>query len=302
MSAPGTLVHLPGGPMHVRCRGQGSPTVILDAGLAGCSLDWLPVQHDVATFTRACAVDRPGYGWSAPRAGERSAGTIVQEIEDLLRAARMPGPYVLVGHSFGGLTMRLFAARNREMVRGLVLVDASHTAGLERLPRAYWDAVRRKLRVARGIAPLGVLHLAAALGLVPEARLYARFPLPARRLARRHLCRSTTIVTTCRELDALARSEREVEAAGHLDELPTVVLTSSLTLHPGRDLPRGVSVTEMRAIWRTLQTELLQISSNSRQVIVEQSGHYIPLEQPRVVVQAIREVVALVRRAPVEAT
>jgi pimeloyl-ACP methyl ester carboxylesterase len=283
------------------CRGEGSPTVILDAGLAGCSLDWTLVQHTVATFTRVCAIDRPGYGWSAPRAGERSSGVIVREIEDLLLAAQVPGPYVVVGHSFGGLTMRLFATRNRESVRGLVLVDASHSEGLERLPQAYWDAIRRQLRLARWIAPTGVLHLADALGLIPETRLYARLPGPMSIAARRHFCRARTIRTTLHELDALAVSQRQVAAAGDLGDLPVVILTSSLTLHPDRDLPREVSITEMRQAWRVLQTELLRLSSKSRQVTVDQSGHYIAIERPQAVIQAIGETVQLAGRDPVGA-
>jgi pimeloyl-ACP methyl ester carboxylesterase len=302
MNAPGRLVHLRDGAMHVLCRGNGSPTVILDAGLAGCSLDWALVQEHVAKFTSVCTFDRPGYGWSAPRAGQRSSGVIVREIEELLQAAGVAGPYVVVGHSFGGLNMRLFAARNREAVRALVLVDASHTEGLERLPRAYWDAVRRKLRLARWIAPTGALHLADALGLIPETRLYARFPDSARVPARRHFCRSGTIVTTCRELDALPSSQRQVAAAGTLGQLPVVVLSSVLTLHPDRDLPRAVSARELRRVWQLLQAELLALSTQSRQVLVEESGHYIAIERPQAVVQAIRDTVQHARRAPVEAT
>jgi pimeloyl-ACP methyl ester carboxylesterase len=80
-----------------------------------------------------------------------------------------------------------------------------------------------------------------------------------------------------------------------------VVLTSSLTLYPDRDLPREVSITEMRRVWQVLQAELLELSSRSRQVVVEESGHYIAIERPQPVVQAIRETVLLARRAPVEA-
>lgn len=301
MSAPGTLAHTRGGAMHLLRRGAGSPTVILDAGLAGCSLDWTLVLDDVATFTQVCAIDRPGYGWSAPRAGERSSSVIVEEIEELLRVAGVAGPYVVVGHSFGGLNMRLFAARNRATTRGLVLVDASHTEGLERLPAVYWDAIRRRLRLARWIAPTGALHLADALGLIPETRLFARFPGPARAAARRHFCRGRTIATTRRELAALALSERQVAAAKDLGDLPVVVLSSSLTLHPDRDLPRGVSITEMRRVWRALQAEMLGLSSRSRQVVVEESGHYIALERPQRVIRAIREAVELAGRTPVEA-
>lgn len=301
MNPPGRSVRLGGGAMHLLCRGEGSPTVILDAGLAGCSLDWTLVQEDVASFTRVCSFDRPGYGWSAPRAAQRSSSVIVEELEELLAAAEVAGPYVLVGHSFGGFNMRLFAASNRETVRGLVLVDASHPEGLERLPQAYWQAVHRKLSLARWIAPTGALHVADTLGLIPETRIFAHFPGRAAIAARRHFCRSRTILTTRRELDALPQSQRQVAAAGSLGDLPVVVLTSNLTLHPDRDLPREVSVEEMRRVWRVLQAELLGLSSKSRQVLVEDSGHYIAFERPQPVIQAIRETVQLAGRERVEA-
>lgn len=301
MSPPGRLVRVGTGMMHLQCQGADCPTVILDAGLAGCSLDWTLVQEGVAAFTRVCAFDRPGYGWSEPRATERSSAVIVRELEELLGAADVAGPLVLVGHSFGGLNMRLFAARHRETVCGLVLVDASHTEGLERLPPAYWNAVRRKLRLARWLAPIGGLRVADALGLIPETRLLARLPRRAAIAARRHACRGRTIRTTCRELEDLAHSQRQVAAAGALDDLPVVVLTSSLTLHPARDLPPGVSIQEMRRVWRALQADLLRISSRSRQVLVADSGHYIALERPQAVIRAVHETVQLARREVVEA-
>ncbi len=301
MNHPGRLVQVGGGDVHVLCLGEGSPTVILDSGLGGSCLDWTLVQEEVSRFTRVCSFDRPGYGWSEPRSTERTSRTIVRELEMLLRAAEISGPYVMVGHSFGGLNMRLFAALNREEVRGLVLVDASHEQGLERLPQAFWSAVRRQLRVARWISALGGLRLADALGFIPTTRLFRQLPGKAAAAARRQFCRSETIRTLRRELDALPGSQRQVAASGNLGDLPLVILTSNLSLNPNRDLGPDVPIEEMRRAWRALQAELLGLSSRSRQVFVEDSGHYIAIERPQPVIRAIRETVDLARTAAVEA-
>src|SRR5690349_6601006 len=125
-AAPGKLVDVGGYQLHVNCTGTGSPTVILDAGLGGTTLDWSKVQPAVTRFTRVCSYDRAGYGWSetAPST-PRTSQQIVTELHALLTHAKINGPYVLVGHSFGGLNMRLYAYRYPAEVAGMVLLDAT---------------------------------------------------------------------------------------------------------------------------------------------------------------------------------
>ena len=123
--APGKLVDIGGYQLHINCTGTGSPTVILDAGLGGSSLDWSKVQPAVARFTRVCSYDRAGYGWSQSGPGPRTSQQIVTELHLLLAKAKINGPYVLVGHSAGGLNMRLYAYRYPADVVGMVLLDAT---------------------------------------------------------------------------------------------------------------------------------------------------------------------------------
>src|SRR5690242_14406475 len=110
-AAPGKLVDVGGYKLHINCTGTGSPTVILDAGLGGTSLDWSKVQPAVTRFTRVCSYDRAGYGWSESGRGLRTSQQIVTELHLLLSRAKIEGPYVLVGHSAGGMNMRLYAYR-----------------------------------------------------------------------------------------------------------------------------------------------------------------------------------------------
>jgi pimeloyl-ACP methyl ester carboxylesterase len=162
---PGRLVDVGGHRLHYLCLGEGSPTVILDAGLSGSSLDWSLVQPQIATFTRVCAYDRAGYGWSDAGPKPRSSQRLVEELSLLLSKAGLQDQYVLVGHSFGGWNMRLFACQHPEHVVGMVLVDAAPEDQSTRLPKlpfmqsmrqqAEWQLFRLRPLLAR----LGLLRL-----------------------------------------------------------------------------------------------------------------------------------------------
>ena len=120
--------------LHIHCLGEGNPTVILEAALPGASAHWGWVQPDIATTTRVCAYDRAGMGWSDPGPEPRDAQTIASELHTLLDNARIEGPYVLVGHSFGGLYARMYTAQYPDEVAGMVLVDSTHPDQWTRLP------------------------------------------------------------------------------------------------------------------------------------------------------------------------
>jgi pimeloyl-ACP methyl ester carboxylesterase len=133
---PGKMVDIGGHRLPIHCVGQGSPTVILESGLGTLSADWANVQPEVAKTTRVCAYDRAGTGWSEPGPEPRDPQQIARELHTLLGNAGIDGPYVLVGQSFGGLYVRMYAARFPKEVQGMVLVDASHPD--------MWTASRRK--------------------------------------------------------------------------------------------------------------------------------------------------------------
>jgi hypothetical protein len=130
---PGQLVDVGGHRLHPHCVGQGSPAVVLDAGLGGFSLDWDAVLPEIATSTRVCAYDRAGLGWSEPGPSPRSPQQFASELYDLLTNAGVTGPYVLVAHSISGKTARLFASQHPTEVAGMVLIDARHESVDEHL-------------------------------------------------------------------------------------------------------------------------------------------------------------------------
>src|SRR5215213_1289756 len=123
---PGQLVDVGGYRLHLHCVGEGSPTVIMEAGGAGNVLHWMLVQPAIAQSTRVCAYDRAGMGWSEPGPLPRTPQQIVAELHTLLTNAGIPGPSILVGHSIGGKYVRLYARQYPQDVAGMVLVDARH--------------------------------------------------------------------------------------------------------------------------------------------------------------------------------
>ncbi len=126
MTATGTTVDVGGYRLYRHCAGAGQPTVVLDSGMSSTTDSWTEVQPDVARFTRVCAYDRAGLGRSDPGPAPRTSDQMVRELRALLRNAAVPGPYVLVGHSFGGLNAQLYAGRYPGEVAGMVLVDTAH--------------------------------------------------------------------------------------------------------------------------------------------------------------------------------
>ncbi len=130
----GKLIDIGPCKLHIQVSGQGGPTVVLDAGMGGTSLSWALVQSELSKHTQVCSYDRVGYGWSEEASSQRTSQSIIKELHTLLHNARIPGPYILVGHSFGGCNMLLFAHQYPEETAGVVLVDSVHEDMVEELP------------------------------------------------------------------------------------------------------------------------------------------------------------------------
>ena len=159
---PGQMVDIGGQRLHLYCLGTGSPTVILEAAAPGWSLYWSTVQPQLARTTRVCAYDRAGLGWSdrgpLPRTGQRMA----KELHRLLERAGIAGPYVLVGHSLGGLVARLYQHDYPQEVVGMVLVDAGHELEMRQAEfRSFANAGKSMLPVFRAMTMLGPFVAAA---------------------------------------------------------------------------------------------------------------------------------------------
>ncbi|MDQ3863459.1 MAG: alpha/beta hydrolase, partial [Actinomycetota bacterium] len=165
---PGEMVDVGGYSLHINCEGQGSPTVVLDAGSGEFSAQWVRVQRQVSGTTRVCAYDRAGMGWSEMGPEPRDARRITGELHTLLSKAAIEGPYVLVGHSFGGMYMQTYAARYPEEVAGVALVDSSTEPdqfSQRSEARDGYEPQKQSIAVVPQLAQLGV-SLLARLGIV----------------------------------------------------------------------------------------------------------------------------------------
>ena len=268
---PGSLVELNGRKVHVLCAGEGSPTVILEAGLPASSLTWMSVFSEIAELTRVCAYDRPGYGWSQPTTSPRTAETIVQELRVLLQSTDTQPPYILVGHSFGGLLMQLYATRFPNDFTGMVLVDSSHPDQAHRtLDLQEIDTISFAMKT---LGPIGIVRL---LFPVPAGNPESR-DVSVREQERELLMTSRTLWTATREMSGLRESLRQVtESTVDLGSKPLVVLSE------GRRRAES---------WQALQEDLSRMSTNSEWQVVDGAGHFVQHDQPDVVVGAVRRVI-----------
>ena len=220
--APGQLVDVGGYKLHINCMGQGSPTVILESGLANPSSIWGWVQPEVAHATRVCAYDRAGVGWSDPGPEPRDGQQIARELHTLLGKANVPEPYVLVGHSAGGLYVRVYAAQYPRDVVGMVLVDVEHPDQWTQSPaaQAQFQTYARLGRVQQLLARLGVIR---AFNLNPVSH-----DLPPAQAAAYKAFMDTTQFAdvNAAELAAHAATDTQVRSAGPLEALPLIVLTA----------------------------------------------------------------------------
>ncbi len=281
----GRMVEFDGRRSHLHCVGQGSPTVVLEAGLdISGSRAWATVQPRIAEETRVCSYDRAGILWSEPRSEPRDADRIAAELHDLLRAASVPPPYVLVGHSLGGLLVRVYEHHFPDDVAAVVLVDSSHPEQYERYP----PPVRRMVARVDSARPSRL-----ATKLMMDSGLRRIRSEPAADAVQAYIWRSVPegYYGERAARDAISRQAARV---GDLGDTPLVVLTAG-EVAAGPGMPDSIAAA-LYGTWVTLQDELATLSTNSAHRVIDGSSHYIQHDAPDAVLQAVSEAVESVRR------
>ena len=283
--APGRIVN----GLHILQTGEKGPSVVLESGIASSCLSWKPVQDRVSTFARVVSYDRAGLGWSEPSHQPRTLDQLVHELHTVLQAAAIPAPYTLVAHSFGGLIVRHFAALHPAEVRAIVLVDP--------VPMRDWFPLtpQQSIRLSRGIklsrrgawlARAGVVRLALDLltsgsRAIPKlmaratagngASLTSRLTSEVRKLPkevwpmiRAHWCQPKSFHAMAAYLESLPTNAANVK-------LPTNIRTTVVT-------PRDFHC---------------EIPEGANHLIAQNSGHWIQLDEPGLVAQAIRDIITV---------
>jgi pimeloyl-ACP methyl ester carboxylesterase len=282
-SAPGSLVHVDGRQIHMQVRGADSagPAVVLEAGMGSFSPNWFWVQEELAPAVRSVSYDRAGLGWSRRSRRPRDAQTIAMELRDALREAAIEPPYVLAGHSFGGMPVRAFADLYPELTAGLVLVDASHPDQWVRWPTPHADKILEvSQRIFGWLGWLGVLRalnlsrgISAGLPARQAAELRAGAALPG------------FAATEAAQIRSWSVSREQLNAARPLGDLPVAVLGVS-------EQPVGGE------LLTALQRELAQLTETASFEVVQGASHeslISELEHARIVAKTIQAVVQAAR-------
>jgi pimeloyl-ACP methyl ester carboxylesterase len=278
-------------------QGQGEPTVLFEAGIGATHLNWRGIQDPIATLAHTIAYDRASLGWSSPCRTARTPGNIALELHQMLQASDCRGPYILVGHSFGGLVMRRFALLYPEEVAGVVLVDpmrCEEWPPLNPSRQSHLDLGKRLIRytlpvVRCGLARLLVTSLfghhgnlsdqiAGAAGAHPR-HVLSRIKTEVRKMPCKvwpavaaHWSRPGFYAGLRSHIDAIPATVEEMHGAEPIHGIPVTVLT------PGKAVPLSA-------------TQLDQIGDSVRQIMAPKSEHWIHLDEPELAINAIRAMI-----------
>jgi pimeloyl-ACP methyl ester carboxylesterase len=278
----GQLYPVEGHQMHMICTGEGSPTVILEAGAGHFSATWARVQPMVAQSTRVCAYDRAGYGWSEPGPEPRDARLIASELHALLDVAGVEPPYVLVGHSLGGIYVRVFNAQYPGEVIGMALIDATHPDNWVQQSESI-PALQTAATVSTVLARIGLMRLFFG---------GQNFDLPEPDNATLKADIASAQYWDTQRADAIAMEATTAEgrAAGNLGDLPLAIVAAGEYLEgPGRDIKFS------------LQHELAALSTNSTYQEVAGASHISLVTNEQYAAIVSQAIVRVIVHIPVKA-
>jgi pimeloyl-ACP methyl ester carboxylesterase len=306
--APGQLVDVGGHKLHLHEVGSGSPTVVLESGISASSLNWRAVQAQVSKFTRVCSYDRAGLGWSDLCDQACTPASLAKQLHTLLHNAKIQPPYVLVGHSFGGLIVQAFAHQYADETAGLVLVDPLDPAEWTPITDEQRRIIRHGIRLSRrgalaakfGVVRLCLNFLLAGNQLVPRlaAKLWSgdasqvtnriagqvqKMPPETWPLVAAHWKNPKSFEGMARHFQALAESAQELSQVQPLT-VPVTMLVGTQNEHPAD--PREYA---------------RRLSPETRLIFAEKSGHWIQLDEPELVVKSIAEMLESIQLAPTTA-
>ncbi len=297
-----------GSSLYLLEKGSGGPTVLFESGIIATNLNWRHVQETVAQFTGTASYDRGGLGWSSACRTPRTPGNIAVELHAMLERAGIKPPFILVGHSFGGLVMRRYALLYPEEVAGVVLVDPMRCEEWPPLDPSKQSELNRGMKLIGIAAPIACCGLArlAATSLIGRSgelsnrlagvtgaggrHVLARIKTEVGKMPRQlwpvvaaHWSRPGFYWGMRRHIESIPDTVKEMHAAAPIREIPVTVLT------PGQSTP-------------LTDAHLDRIGDRVQQVIAPASAHWIHLDEPELVVDSIRAMVAAVASEPVAAT
>lgn len=288
---PGQLIDIGGCKLHLLAKGQGEITVVLDHSLGG--IDGYFLIDKIAKITRVCIYDRAGYGWSNQSPKPRCSQEIVQELDKLLSLGKIEPPYILVGDSFGSYNVRLYAAQFPEKVVGMVLTEGLHELAMSKMSITLWGL---RLFFMSGFAMstlgavLGIIRLLGLMGMFEFLKKELRqFPKETLKTVKRSFYHPKHWITMWREMWNLNKSANQVRQSGSFGNLPMVSIKANSFFH--RSIFNFyMPVKAADKLRDTMHDEILKLSTNCTQIQALKSSHFVWVDEPEIIVEAIQEV------------
>ena len=271
----GKLVNIGSHRLHIHCEGQGWPTVVFDSGIGGFSLEWSTIQkYLVKNNLKVCSYDRAGYGWSDSGPKPRTTARITKELKTLLTQANIPGPYLLVGHSFGGFNIRYFASEYPQLTAGLILIDSSHPQQFN--TEEFQAKKQKKIKSKKNMGGFRVNII--------QPIIADNFPKENKRMAQILMSTNKSLKTLIDEIENMETSA--IQLSEHLSNIkhkfPVTIITRGMRVWPNNKLGN-----KKEQKWIKLQYDLENISNNSTHFFAYKSGHAIHLDEPKLVTDKI---------------
>lgn len=285
---PGTLVQVGGYQLHIHKQGNGSPTILMEAGSGETSLSWRDIPVELAQHATVVTYDRAGYAWSESAPTERTGANIVKDLHAALEKENIRGPYIMVGHSLGGMYARLFAQTYTNEVQSLVLIDARPEDD-ERNTKVLLEQAQ-----FQGNPPASLLSLLKVSGAF---RLFPDFMLDGL-VAKQDRDTFINVIATpsyfhAKEEEALhAHSTEDAIRGQSLGSIPVRIIARG---RPQDYASAGISVDighKLESIWQSGQRNMLNISKDSQLIVATRSGHMIIHDEPELVVKTILELIS----------
>ncbi|MEI6266310.1 MAG: alpha/beta hydrolase [bacterium] len=275
LTPPGQIVDVNGHKMHIYCTGEnnGKPTVILESGAGGNYYDWYKIQPNIAKYTKVCSYDRAGIGFSDTTNNKHNNLDVAKELQNLLNAANVPSPYILVGHSLGGFNIRLYTDKNKTKVAGMVFVDSS-VPEMATFKPTFLDKIiyEANIKLLVFSSYTGLVRLVMTI----NPNMYA-YPTDTRLLLA-GIVTPKQFIAGSKEVSDSNINFEEVRKTNNFGVIPITVLTA-----------KGSA--DVEPFWKEWQQNLSKISQNGKQIIVPNSNHYIHIDQPQVVIDSILELI-----------
>lgn len=288
-SPPGQMIDIGKYKVHLYVKGEGNTTIIIDHSLGG--IEGYFLIEKLSKLSRVCIYDRPGYGWSNSSPHPRTSQQIVQELDLLLTKANIQPPYLLIGDSFGSYNVRLYTYLFPKKVSGIVLNDGLHETGM--LKMSLWLKGLKLFFISGFImsilgAILGIIRLFNIVGifelLKPDLR---HFPQHSLNWVKRSFCRPQHWLTMAREMISLEESGRQVSIAQNLGTIPLVSIKANSFFKPSF-FTLFIPLKSANQLREKMHSSLANLSTNYIQLEATNSGHFVWVDQPDIILDAVR--------------